>query len=170
LLGALVAAWLVATAFLFIWPWTDSPKAADAVVVLSGGRNTRLDPALELVRQGVAPVLVISGAGYDRKWYKARRLCANGARGFRVLCFDPKPYSTRGEARAIAKLASEHGWSKVDVVTSRYHVFRARMLVKRCYHGKVGLVGTSYPWELAVVDWLTEWGKLAVQVTVERGC
>jgi uncharacterized SAM-binding protein YcdF (DUF218 family) len=169
-LGTLVAAWLVATAVLFIWPSTDSPGSADAIVVLSGGRNQRLDPALDLMRKGVAPVLVISGVGYDHKWYKARRLCADGARGFRVLCFNPKPYSTRGEARGIAQLAKQHGWNRVDVVTSRYHVFRARMLVKRCYDGHVALVGTSYPWDLAIVDWVTEWGKLAVQTTVQRRC
>ena len=170
MLGILVAAWLVATAFLFIWPSTDAPGSADAVVVLSGGRNHRLDPALELMRKGVAPVLVISGVGYDPKWYKARRLCSRGAQGFRIICFDPKPYSTRGEARGIAQLAAQHKWNKVDVVTSRYHVFRARMLVKRCYHGHVALIGASYPWRLAVVDWLTEWGKLAVQTTVQRSC
>jgi uncharacterized SAM-binding protein YcdF (DUF218 family) len=169
-LGTLAAAFLAATAYLFIWPSTDSPEAADAVVVLSGGRNSRLDPALDLMRKGVAPVLVISGVGYDHKWYKARRLCADGARGFRVLCFNPKPYSTRGEARGIAQLAAEHGWKKVDVVTSRYHVFRARMLVKRCYHGRVALVGTTYPAHLALFDWLTEWSKLAVQTTVQRSC
>src|SRR5438132_5812469 len=122
-LAVLVLAWLVATGVLFVWPSTDSPGRADAVVVLSGGRDRRLDPALRLMRQRVAPVLVISGAGYDEKWKKARGLCAHGAQGFRVLCFDPTPYSTRGEARGIARLAREHGWRKVDVVTSRYHVF-----------------------------------------------
>src|SRR5437660_2891202 len=109
-LALLAVAWLVTTGFLFVWPSTDPPGHADAVVVLSGGRNRRLDPALRLMRQQVAPLLVISGAGFDLKWVKARRLCAHGAKGFRVLCFDPHPYSTRGEARTIARLAHEHHW------------------------------------------------------------
>ena len=170
-LGALVVAFVVATAFLFVWPRTDAPGHADAVVVLSGGRNWRLDPALALVRRGVAPLLVISGAGFDRSWRKARTLCAHPRQpGFRVLCFDPHPYSTRGEARAIARLAASHRWRKVDVVTSRYHVFRARILIERCYHGRLAMVGTHYPIWTAPLDYVSEWAKLLVQLTVERGC
>ena len=166
----LALAWLIATGVLFVWPSTDSPGRADAVVVLSGGRDRRLDPALRLMRQHVAPLLVISGTGFDPKWKKARALCAHGSQGFRVVCFDPQPYSTRGEARGIARLARQHGWRTVDVVTSRYHVFRAAMLIERCYHGRLRMIGASYPWSDVPIAWLSEWGKLLVQVTAERSC
>jgi uncharacterized SAM-binding protein YcdF (DUF218 family) len=169
--GALAVAFVVATAFLFVWPATDAPGHADAVVVLSGGRNWRLDPALSLVRAGVAPLLVISGAGFDEGWHKAHELCSHPRqRRFRVLCFDPHPYSTRGEARAIARLAATHHWRKVDVVTSRYHVFRARIVIERCYHGRLAMIGTHYPVWTAPLDYFSEWAKLLVQLTVERGC
>jgi uncharacterized SAM-binding protein YcdF (DUF218 family) len=170
LLGVLALAWIVATGFLFVWPQTDAAGRADAVVVLSGGRNWRLDPALKLMREGVAPVLVISGTGYDPKWRKARELCDGGARGFRVLCPDPHPYSTRGEAEMIARLSAQHGWTSVDVVTSRYHVFRARMLIERCYHRHLAMIGASYPWQTAALEWASEWAKLLAQVTVPRSC
>jgi uncharacterized SAM-binding protein YcdF (DUF218 family) len=170
-LGALLVAWIVATAFLFVWPQTDPPGHANAVVVLAGGRNWRLDPALKLVRDGVAPVLVISGVGFDRRWRKARFLCSHPHRGgFRVLCPNPDPYSTRGEARMIEGLARRYGWRKVDVVTSRYHVFRAGMLIRRCYHGRLAMIGASYPWQTAPLEYLAEWAKLTVQATVIRGC
>jgi uncharacterized SAM-binding protein YcdF (DUF218 family) len=122
------------------------------------------------MKRHVAPLLVISGAGFDRKWKKARALCAHGSSDFRVLCFDPKPYSTRGEARTIARLAQRHGWQRVDVVTSRYHVFRARIVIQRCYHRHLAMIGTHYRWTGAAVSWLSEWAKLAVQLTVERSC
>lgn len=169
-LALLVAAFVAATALLFVWPSSDPPGRADAVVVLSGGRNSRLDPALRLMERRVAPVLVISGAGYDRKWVKARRLCAQGAKTYRVLCFDPKPYSTRGEARAIARLARLHRWNRIDVVTSRYHIFRAGIVVRRCFHGHVAMIGTRYSWLDGPVAWAFEWAKLGVQLTVERSC
>ena len=169
-LALVVGAFVVATGFLFIWPSTDLPGHADAVVVLSGGRNSRLDPALRLVERHVAPVLVISGAGLDPKWKKARALCATGSKRFRVVCFDPKPYSTRGEARAIARLAKARGWKRVDVVTSRYHVFRAGIVIRRCYHGKLGMIGAPYRSLDAPVAWASEWAKLLVQLTVERSC
>jgi uncharacterized SAM-binding protein YcdF (DUF218 family) len=169
-LALLVIAFVVATGFLFVWPSSDAPGRADAVVVLSGGRDSRLDPALRLMAQRVARVLVISGAGYDPKWKQARALCAKGSTKFRVICFDPKPYSTRGEAREIAQLAQRRHWTKVDVVTSRYHVFRAGMVIRRCYHGELAMIGTRYKRIDAPVAWLSEWAKLAVQLTVERRC
>ncbi len=173
-LAGLVAAWLVAVVFLFAWPISSSrpPAHADAVVVLSGGLNSRLNPAIALVQRGVAPVLAVSGAFLDPKWKKAQRLCDGGygPTRFRVVCFEPVPYSTRGEARTVARLARQHGWSRIVVVTSTYHVTRARMLFRRCYHGRLWLVGTSSPWWQLPKEWASETAKLLVQLTVERSC
>lgn len=170
LVAIVVAAWVGASLYLFVFQPSDTAVRADAVVVLSGGGNLRLDPALALMRRHVAPLLVISGADLDPRWRKARRLCAHGARGFRILCFDPKPYSTRGEAREIARLAKARGWSQVDVVTSRYHVFRARMLFRRCYHRGLAVIGTRYRLKDIVPEIFSEWGKLLYQLTFQRSC
>jgi uncharacterized SAM-binding protein YcdF (DUF218 family) len=170
---ALLAAWLVMCAVLFVWPpAASSPRKADAVVVLSGGRNSRLGPALALMRRGVAPLLVISSPAQDPRWRSAQRLChaRPHAYSFRVLCFEAVPYSTRGEARAIARLARTHGWKQVAVVTSTYHVTRARMLVRRCYRGGLSMVGTRSTWWALPEEWASETGKLLVQLTAERGC
>jgi uncharacterized SAM-binding protein YcdF (DUF218 family) len=171
-LAVLVAGWLVACAVLFLWPRVGAPPAkADAVVVLSGARNTRLDPGVALVRRGVAPVLVISGARQDPRWLEARRLCRQGrVAAAKVICFEPKPFSTRGEARAVGALARSHGWTKVVVVTSTFHVTRARMLFHRCYSGRLWMVGTPTRWWMLPEEWAFETGKLAVQLTAERGC
>ena len=170
----IVSLWFVAVALLFVWPSAKSgpPAHADVVVVLSGGLNRRLDPALKLVQEGVAPVLAISSAFKDPNWTKAHRLCRgeDGATRFRVLCFAAVPYSTRGEARAIARLARERGWSKIVVVTSTYHVTRARMLIRRCYHGRLWMVGTSAPTSRLPKVWVSETGKLIVQALFEGGC
>lgn len=171
-LAALVAAWLVACIFLFVWPHADSaPAHADVVVVLSGGLDRRLDPALALVRRGVAPVLAISSP-FRGKWPKAQALCTGKTKspGFRVLCFNPRPYSTQGEARTVAKIARAHGWRRMVVVTSTFHVTRARMLFRRCYHGSLWVVGSGSTWWKLPEEWASETGKLLVQLTVQRGC
>jgi uncharacterized SAM-binding protein YcdF (DUF218 family) len=171
--AVLAAAWLVACAVLFVWPSAaSSPTSGDAIVVLSGGRNSRLDPALRLVRRGVAPVLVISSPAQDPKWLTAKRLCAHGMLDgtIPVLCFEANPYSTEGEAKAIARLAQAHGWRHVIVVTSTYHVTRAGMLVRRCYAGHVSMVGTASTWWRLPEEWAAETGKLLVQLTVRRAC
>jgi uncharacterized SAM-binding protein YcdF (DUF218 family) len=119
----------------------------------------------------VAPVLAISSPNRG-KWPKARSLCAGRTKvaRVRVLCFQPNPFSTQGEARAVARLARAHGWSRVVVVTSTFHVTRARMLFRRCYPGKLWMVGTSSPWWKLPEEWASETGKLIVQLTAQRGC
>ena len=171
-LGALVAVWLVACALLFVWPSaeTGAPAHADAVVVLSGAR-ARLPPAEALIRRGVAPVLALSSVAQTPKWKAARRLCRAGRyRSARVLCFDATPFSTRGEARTVARLARERGWSSVVVVSSTFHLTRVKLLFGRCYDRRLWLVGAPTTWWRLPIEWASETGKLLVQLTAERGC
>lgn len=167
-LALLVAAWLVATAVLFVWPREDEPRSADAVVVLSGVRDARLAKGLELMQAGVARTLVISD-GEARGWAEANRLCAGGA-AFRVVCFRPRPYSTHGEAAEVARLARARGWRSLVVVTSRYHVTRSRLLFRRCLDGPVGGVSAKTSPGAMALNVPFEWGKLLYQLTFERRC
>jgi uncharacterized SAM-binding protein YcdF (DUF218 family) len=171
-LGALVAAWLVACAVLFVWPpaETGAPPHADAVVVLSGDHH-RLPPALALIRRGVAPVLAISSISHTPKWKAAIALCRAGRyAGARVVCFEANPYSTQGEAEAVGRLARRDGWHSIVVVSSTFHLTRAKLLFRRCYAGRLSLVGSPVAWWRVPGEWASETGKLLVQLTVERGC
>jgi len=60
---ALVLTLIALTYRLFVWPQTDSPRRVDAVVVFAGGDGERQAEGARLVRDGVAPVLVISDGG-----------------------------------------------------------------------------------------------------------
>ena len=169
-LALLVAALIGASIALFLFPAQGAPARADAVVVLSGTRGTRLAKALELMRDGIAPVLVISNDP-ETPVREAIHLCRAG-RGptYQVVCFEPHPDSTRGEAEAVGKLAAAHGWKSVVLVTSGFHVTRARMLFRRCYDGKLDAVGASYPlWSIPKVV-VSEWAKLVYAVVFARGC
>jgi uncharacterized SAM-binding protein YcdF (DUF218 family) len=53
------------------------------------------------------------------------------------MCFQPSPKTTLGEARAIRDEAREHAWKTIIIVTSSYHVSRARMIFGRCFPGKI---------------------------------
>ena len=171
-LGAVVAAWLVLSLVLFVWPpaETGAPAKADAVVVLSGSVK-RLPPALALIRSHVAPVLAISSVSVTPKWKAARKLCKAGTyEGARVVCFLASPYSTRGEARTVGRLARKRGWKSIVVVSSTFHLTRVKLLFRRCYHGKLSLVGAPTAWWRLPEEWANETAKLFVQLTTERTC
>jgi len=147
-----LVAYVAAASYLFVVHHDDRPAKADAVVVLSGTQE-RLPVGQRLVRDGYAPLLVVSRSTHPKA--AERRACSSGA-----LCFRANPYSTRGESRAIARLAAQHHWRTVDVVTSQFHVFRARILIRRCYHGALRMIGASEPaWRLPF-DAMKETAKL----------
>jgi uncharacterized SAM-binding protein YcdF (DUF218 family) len=172
IVAGLVVAWLVACLVLFVWPPSASspPAHADAVVVLSGNK-ARLAPALALIRRGVAPVLALSTVQRTPHWPEAERLCATHRyAGAHVVCFTAVPFSTQGEARTVTRLARERHWRSVVVVTSTFHLTRAHMLFRRCYHGTLTMVGSPSTWWQLPEEWLSETGKLVVQLTIRRGC
>lgn len=160
----------VATASLFLFPRSHTPDHADAVALFVGGRGERLDTAVRLVRAGVATNLVIPN-GTVSTWPQANQYC-RGHHSFTVYCPSPSTDNTRGEARAIATLARRRGWKSVLLVTSTYHVTRARLLLTRCYKGHVdavkagpGLTPARYAQRVA-----HEWAGLAEAMTVARSC
>ena len=95
--------------------------------------------------------------------------CPEGVGGTApALRFEPVPFNTRGEARAVAHLVREHGWRSIIVVTSGYHVRRARLLFARAVPAEVRFVGSPYPRLLAPLVLVKEAAKLAYAVTLGR--
>lgn len=149
-------------------PSTVQARSADAVMV-HAGREARLDGGLELVEAGVAPVLVVSavGSGYDRGNVAVDALC-RWEEPFEVLCPVPEPSSTIGEARAFGRLAEQHGWETVAVVTSRGHLTRARLAVSQCTDAEVlPVAADSSPWVGTVAK---EWLATGATTTLWRAC
>jgi uncharacterized SAM-binding protein YcdF (DUF218 family) len=156
---------------LFVFPATDEPGRADAVVVFAGGDGERQDEGLRLVREGVAPVLVISDGGQPGS--RKARVCRERPARLRLVCFSPDPATTRGEAQRFAELAEREGWRSLVLVTSTYHVRRASLLLGRCYRGQVRRVATplynDYRRETAR-QLAGEWLALGAAVTLQRSC
>jgi uncharacterized SAM-binding protein YcdF (DUF218 family) len=169
LLLGLVLGWAIASAVLFVWPPRHTLPHADAALVLAGGRGPRLQRGLDLVRQGVAPVLVVSD-GWSPTWPEANRLCAGRQAPVPVVCFHPVPYRTYGEARAFAQLAKKRGWKSVVLVSSRYHLLRARMLFGRCYDGGIGTAASPGSLSSRILAAPIETVKLGYALLVRRDC
>lgn len=141
LLAAVLVLGSVAVGRLFLWPATRTPATADAVVMFVGGKGERLSTALRLVQSGVADRLVIPN-GNKPTWPQANALC-RGTHDFKVFCPTPDPDTTRGESRAIGALAHAQGWRHLVMVTSTYHVTRARILLSRCFGGSIDAIAAE---------------------------
>ncbi len=157
------------TSRLFVWP-SSAPKSADAVVIFAGGQGERLAAAERLMGAGLAPNLVIPN-GTAPEWPAGNRTCSEDL-PYEVHCPRPDPDTTRGEARTIAALAKEKGWTRVILVTSSYQLSRARLLFGRCFDGDV-LSVRAQP-ALSAVEWVQrighEWLGWTQAMTTKRGC
>ena len=167
LAAGLLLAWLIAAIVLFVVPHGQKPVRANAVVVLSGSA-TRLPVGIKLMREGYAPLLVISRTTPYPSPLE-QRACAHRL-GLHVLCFRAKPYSTAGEAELIGRMAEERHWTAVDVVTSDFHLFRARILVRRCYKGELRMVGAPDSLSKLPLNMVLESVKLVYHELIHRSC
>jgi len=101
----------------------------DVIVLLTGDGLTRVDTAARLYASGYAPRILVSG-GVDAPPF------AIGAANVRrhliemgvppdVIDIDDVSQHTADSAREVVALAVQHGWSRLILVTSAYHMPRA---------------------------------------------
>jgi uncharacterized SAM-binding protein YcdF (DUF218 family) len=117
-----------------MWPRDDTPRDPDAIVVLGGAGRERTELGIELRERFRVPLVLSSSAivfGHELGLE-----CRED-----VICLEPDPETTAGEARSIAVLADERGWSHVTVATSRFHSTRARVLFRQCLGDRVTVIG-----------------------------
>ena len=158
-------AFIALTARLFVWPQTDVPRRAGAIVVLGSdpvNEMRRVNEGKKLLLAGDAPVLAISDAGGR---------CPINTTIPRVFCFTPSPDSTQGEARFIGTTARMRHWHSVIVVAGRPQATRARLRIERCYAGTIEMVGAD---PLSPEQWIYqiayEWAATIKALTLQRGC
>lgn len=143
MVAVLIATWLVGCFLVVQHPTINRVTSADAVVVLGPPESFRLAEAERLIAAGVAHQLLISvpTSGFGQ----AEQICAHPPTGVRVTCFKPDPSTTRGEAEETRRLALAGHWRTVVVVTSKFHVSRARLIFDRCLEGRVEVVDGPQP-------------------------
>jgi uncharacterized SAM-binding protein YcdF (DUF218 family) len=169
-LAILFLAWFLVCFRLLVHPHLNTVVHADAVVMLGGSSGARLDTAVALMASGNAGQLVISTPN-DGSAFRAKLFCAQ-PHPYPVLCFNPSPSTTRGEAEEIRRLAVSRHWSTVIVVTSVFHISRARMIVDRCYEGKLVMVAPQHE-HISLATWAYQFGYQSagwLQAQLLRSC
>ncbi len=170
-------------------------EPADAIVVLGGilGPKTlpgyvtnwlesseRYDGGVALLRAGRAKVLIFTGARMP--W--AERTVALEGDDLRAIAISQgvpaeqivvtrEISNTRDEARAVAEMAKMHGWKKVIVVTTAWHMPRAALVFRNA-----GVAIVPFPVDfrsdgvrpLTAVDFLPKAEALQMTETALREC
>ncbi len=163
-IAALIAVFCAVTARLMIWPASGMPAHVDAIVVLAGP-GQRLSLGLRLAREHAADVLVVS-RGYEG--YGGP--CPPPVPAVTLICFDPNPPTTQGEAEFAGRLARKYHWRSVVLITSTPQDSRARVRMERCFAGQVfvmtvGLPLSAWPYQLAY-----QWGATLKMLVLQRSC
>ena len=162
--------WLVGCYLVLVEPTVNKPAKADAILVLGPPDvDGRAEAGYALARAGYANTVVVSVESELQQQVKGA--CRNQNPGYQVICFRPDPGTTQGEAREIGRLAREHHWTSVIVITSTYHISRARMIVERCMPGTVLMVAA--PGKPALVTWAKQFfyqTAAYVKAFAVRGC
>jgi uncharacterized SAM-binding protein YcdF (DUF218 family) len=164
-LGTVIVVFVVATLALFISPPTDLPQHVDGILSLNGhGEQDREALAVSLAEKGYAPVLLFSvgSTANNTPCPKVPRV--------KVVCFADVTNNTRGEARFVGQYAERHHWHSLLIVPSRTQTTRARLLVGRCFPGRVVVVPSAEPLSETVGDVFHEWGGVLAALAIYRGC
>jgi uncharacterized SAM-binding protein YcdF (DUF218 family) len=118
----------------------DAPAAHADALLLLGDDNfyaDRATHAAELIRHGVAPVVIASGwrlrRGAGVVELQEHDLIERGVPKDKIIRFPHDAESTLEEAVALARLCSERHFRSVIVVTSNYHARRARYIFNKVF-------------------------------------
>ncbi|MCA1561856.1 MAG: YdcF family protein [Acidobacteria bacterium] len=128
----------------------DDLGRSDAIFVLAGARVERWLEGADLYREGWAPRIVLSRGRVERAEH---HLQAMGIRfptdaelvrdallqlkvpSTAVMILPDDQDNTAHEAQSLRKVVDQHGWTRVVVVTSKYHTRRTKFAFSRAFRG-----------------------------------
>lgn len=113
----------------------DDPRPSDAIVVLAGETNVRPARALELLRRGVAPRVVLNVVTRDRIYDQrlidiAQKYVESLPEASHISLCPITAFSTSDEAGEVGRCLQSMGVHQVLIVTSEFHTRRASMIFR----------------------------------------
>jgi len=161
----LLAALLLFTsgAFLIV----NDPQHADVIVALAGETDRRPARALELLRAGYAPMLVLdvpAGAKiYDRQTIDIAQNYVNGLPEHERIAICPiVGLSTKTEAQDVTRCLGQTAKQRILLVTSDYHTRRALSTFKHELKAQqISVAAASDPAQFGHSWWKhRQWAKI----------
>jgi len=134
---------VLAVAALLVDGLNDDLARSDVAIVLGskvepGGQPSlrlaaRLDRAAQLYRDGIVPLIIVSGGpgieGFDEGEVMRDYLVANGIPADRIVV-DSLGYNTGATARNSAAIMRAKGLTSATVVTQYFHISRTRLALR----------------------------------------
>lgn len=139
-----LAVYLASFLAVYLTSRSDQHEPADAIVVLGAAQyngkpspvlRARLDHAVELYREGLAPALIVTGGiGTGDRVSEAtvsrQYLVARGVPD-QAIVVRPEGRSTQESMRSVAEWARAHGTRRVLLVSDPFHMLRLRLEARR---------------------------------------
>ena len=141
----------------------DPLAKADVIVAISGDEGPRTETAVSLWQQGLAPLLLFSGASLDPDSVSSGELMKRQAVRLGVpegaILVEPLSATTEENAKRTAELMQQRGLHTAILVTSPYHQRRASILFSQAF-APFGLSFRNHPANDPAWDpdrwWLTD--------------
>jgi uncharacterized SAM-binding protein YcdF (DUF218 family) len=159
-LSALALLYLLGYAlFAVALPRPADDRQTDAIVVLTGGAK-RLERGLDLLEKGKARRLLVSGVA---RTVRPEELAAEYRRDpalFRC-CVDlgREAVDTRSNAEEVSRWLAKHKFRTIRLVTTDWHMPRARFELSRRLGGGIEVVGDAVESNPRFLQLFTEYNK-----------
>ena len=140
----------------------DDTRVTDAIVVPTGGPG-RIVRGLQLIEAGKAKRLLVSGVATGLR--KIDLIEANGHAAAITCCVDlgREAVDTRSNAEETARWVREHRYRSLRLVTSDWHMARARMELGAALDRNVVIVRDGVRVEQRLGPLVNEYNKLILR-------
>jgi uncharacterized SAM-binding protein YcdF (DUF218 family) len=165
LLLLLYAIGFVLFAFTLGSPAPATAAPTDAAVVLTGGSG-RIEHAIDVLREDKAKRLLVAGADPSvTKRDLARRI--PGSSDLLRCCVDlgSESVDTRSNAEEASRWLTRHGFHSLRLITSDWHMRRARYEFRRVLGSKYQLITDGVRTEPSFLTLFSEYNKYLLRRT-----
>jgi uncharacterized SAM-binding protein YcdF (DUF218 family) len=164
ILSALVLLWLLGfIGFALFLPQPLGNQRTDAIVVFTGGRG-RIDRALDLLQQGQAQRVLISGVDRD---VRPAELAEAYHRPLALIsccvALGREAVDTRSNGEEVARWVERRNYKSIRLITNDWHMRRARFEVERALPGDVTIVSDAVPSHPSLGTLWVEYHKLLLR-------
>ncbi|MDP1027681.1 YdcF family protein [Sphingomonas sp. KR1UV-12] len=164
LLSTLVIGWSLGfAAFMLLLPRPLEGTTTDAIVVPTGGAG-RIDRGIALLQEHQAKRMLVTGVGPGvRPRDLARTYRAPEALFACCIDLGADAVDTRSNAEETARWVREHRYTTVRLVTSDWHLPRARMELSAALGPRVVVLGDGVPGNARLATLVNEYNKLVLR-------